>query len=205
MECVFNLRNHIDRVWDEVEKITIQTSTTKHLIGAMLYVALNHCEAIQVLIQKQNFASANALVRPALETLIRSLWLSHFANDQEINKTFETDKWPKTFSIIEKIENDKETPKIFSRFWTFFKPVMHSYTHGGKENALRQLGNGLHITPNIDEEEVRQVIQLVGFISWSVLSEVSILAENNDIETQLNQIGDDLISWAFKEESLIKV
>jgi hypothetical protein len=82
---------------------------------------------------------------------------------------------------------------------------MHSYTHGGKENALRQLGNGLYITPNIDEEEVRQVIQLVGLISWTVLSEVSRLAEKNDIETELNQIGDDLISWAFKEESLIKV
>ncbi|WP_353681528.1 DUF5677 domain-containing protein [Alteromonas sp.] len=68
----------------------------------MLFVSLNHCDAIQLLAQKRNFASAYALLRPLFETTFRSMWLHRCATDEQLNKCIQKDEWESAWVLIPK-------------------------------------------------------------------------------------------------------
>ena len=57
MECVFKAREHIDCIWSAIEEISIDSPSTKDkFVLTMLFVAFNHCDGIQTLVIKKNFA-----------------------------------------------------------------------------------------------------------------------------------------------------
>ena len=55
-------------------------------------------------------------------------------------------------------ENENENTPILSGIWDEFKPKLHSYTHGGVQNALRQVGHENSISPNMPNVEIFQLM-----------------------------------------------
>jgi len=199
MECIFKLREEIDKVWSESEKCSVKGTDHNRFISAMLFVSLNHCDAIQLLIQKRNFASSYALVRPLLETTFRSVWLHRCASEEQINKCIEKDKWKSSWDLVQAIEKHSDNAPILSKVWEDLRPLMHSYTHGGVQNAFRQLGDGNYVTPNIDDKEILQLIQIVALISFVILAELIDLSENTESLEVLEEISESIQQWALNK------
>lgn len=110
MECIFRLRDQLGLIWRVIEKLSTVKNNHEKFIGAMFSVELNHCDAVQLLIEKGNFPSADALARPMLETTIRSIQLHRIANESQINEYILGDKFKSTRELIEEIESSHNLP-----------------------------------------------------------------------------------------------
>lgn len=197
MECIFQARDQIDRIWGAIEECDVDPTTRSKFVSTMLFVAFNHCDGIQTLAQKKNFASAYALVRPLLETSFRAIWLHRCANDLQLNNCMGKDKWKSAWDLIQEIEAEMEFSPTLSNLWSEMLPLMHSFTHGGVQNAIRHLGNGNTITPNVPDEEVLQLMQTVGLLSWFIFGEFVDLSKDNEQLHIYEDIGNNLYKWAF--------
>ncbi|MCF6226389.1 MAG: DUF5677 domain-containing protein [Xanthomonadales bacterium] len=200
MDCIFEAKEHIETCWRAIEKCSIDGLAQSQFVGAMLYVAFNHCDGIQTLAQKKNFASAYALVRPMLETSFRAIWLHSCATDEQVQNCMEKDRWESAWNLILEIEEKNDNAPILSGIWSDARPRLHSYTHGGVEIAIRQLGNESSIAPNLSDLEVFQLMQTVGFVSWMVLGEIINLSKNESQLGVFEKLGEGLSEWAFNRE-----
>jgi len=201
MDCIFKLREHIEICWGGLEQCSIDGQDPSRFIGAMLYVAFNHCDGIQTLAQQKNFSSACALVRPMLETSFRAMWLHRCATKEQIDNCIATDNWKSAWKLVQEIENKNDNNLILSSIWSDLKPLLHSYTHGGVENAFRQLGYESEITPNLSDLEIFQLMQIVGLISWMLLAEMIDLSKNDSQLDVFESLGNSLSEWAFTKQN----
>ena len=198
MECIFKAKEQIERIWNAIEKCTIKPPSTRvNFISTMLYVAFNHCDGIQTLAEKRNFASAFALVRPLLESSFRAIWLHRCATDHELIKCIETDEWKSAWNLVNKIETEMNFSPTLSKMWSDLRPSMHSYTHGGIEIAIRHITDESTITPNVSDEEVLQLMQIVGLMSWLIFAEFIDLSNSEEQIPLYEEIGLELQQWAF--------
>jgi hypothetical protein len=200
MECIFEAREHIERCWGAIVECSIDSSTHSQFIGAMLYVAFNHCDGIQTLAKQKNFASACALVRPMLETSFRAIWLHRCATEEQIQRCLETDKWKSAWDLIQEIEEKNGNTPILSGIWSDVRPMLHSYTHGGVQNAVRQLGYDNSIMPNLPDLEIFQLMKTVGLLSWMILGEMIDLSKNESQLEVFEKLGKGLSEWAFNKQ-----
>ncbi|MBR9866958.1 MAG: hypothetical protein GYB20_07740 [Oceanospirillales bacterium] len=200
MECIFKARDQIDCIWREIEKCNIDNPSEKiNFISTMLYVAFNHCDGIQTLAQKRNFASAFALVRPLLESSFRAIWLHRCATESQIKKCLETDKWKSALGLAKEIESEMEFTPILSEVWSELRPSLHSYTHGGVHIAVKHINDENIISPNIEDQEVLQLMQIVGLISLYILAEFIDLSKNIEQFQIYEKVGNDFVNWAFNK------
>ncbi len=157
MECIFKAREHIDCIWSAIEEIRIESPSTKgKFVSTMLFVAFNHCDGIQTLVKKKNFASAYALVRPLLESSFRAFWLHRCATEDQVKKCIDSDNWKSAWGLINAYETEMEFSPTLSNIWSELRPSLHSYTHGGLQIASRHIDSENTITPNVSDEEVLQ-------------------------------------------------
>ena len=198
MECVFKARDHIDCIWRALEEINIDSPSTKgKFVSTMLFVAFNHCDGIQTLVEKKNFASAYALVRPLLESTFRAFWLHRCATEDQVAKCIDSDKWKPAWDLINAYEAEMEFSSTLSNIWSELRPTLHSYTHGGLQIASRHINSESTVTPNVSDEEVLQLMQIVGLISWLIFAEFIDLAKSDEHYELYENLGRELHEWAF--------
>jgi len=201
MECIFKVREQLEKIWELSESCSVSGTRRNRLITSMLFVSLNHCDAIQLLSQKKNFASSYALLRPLFETTFRAIWLHRCADDNQVAKCIETDDWKSAWKLVQEIESHTGNAPIFSKMWEELRDFMHSFTHGGIQNAARQISDDNFITPSLSDDEIFQLMQKVGLFSWTILGELIDLAENEDLIPIYEELGHTLQGWAFNKSS----
>lgn len=199
MECIFKVREQLEKIWALSESCSVSGTRRNRLVSSMLFVSLNHCDAIQLLSQKKNFSSSYALLRPLFETTFRAIWLHRCATDEQVAKCIETDKWKSAWDLVQEIESHTGNPPIFSKMWDDLRHFMHSFTHGGIQNAARQIGDKNYISPNLSDDEVFQLMQKVGLFSLTILGELIDLAEKEELVPMYEELGLTLQAWAINK------
>jgi hypothetical protein len=199
MECIFKVREQLEKIWELSESCSVSGSRRNRLVSSMLFVSLNHCDAIQLLSQRKNFASSYALLRPLFETTFRAIWLHRCASDDQVARCIKTDKWKGAWDLVQEIESYTGNAPLFSKMWEELRPFMHSFTHGGIQNAARQISDDNYITPSLSDDEVFQLMQKVGLFSWAILGELIDLAENEDLIPMYEELGLIFQDWAFNK------
>lgn len=199
MECIFKVRELLEKIWALSESCSVSDTRRNRLVSSMLFMSLNHCDAIQLLSQKRNFASSYALLRPLFETTFRAIWLHNCATDEQVDKCIEKDKWKSAWDLVQEIESHTGNPPIFSKMWNELRTFMHSFTHGGIQNAVRQIGDENYITPNLSDDEVFQLMQKVGLFSLTILSELIDLAEKEDFIPLYEELSLSFQAWAINK------
>lgn len=199
MESIFQAREQLEETWRISELCIARNIGRNRLVSSMLFVALNHADAIQVLAQQRNFASAYALIRPLFETTFRAIWLFRCATEDQVEKLKATDDWKSAWELVLEIEEHKGQAPILSRMWSDMRLLMHSFTHGGFQNAYRQLGENNVVSPNLPDEEVFQLMQKVGLFSWVILGELIDLSEKEELLSMFEVLGNKLNRWAFNQ------
>lgn len=168
----------------------------------MLYSTLNICDAMQLLIQKRNFVSANILFRAMFEYLFRAYWLNRVASDEEVIETIKEEKWPKTKKLHKLIAGKNPLIDLLASDKIKIQDILNSYIHGGAQNPLAQLGGGRHIEPNIPESEVMYLLTMVQLNTYVLLFEMAHLSGSDELETEIMKLINEVMSVSYSTNKL---
>jgi len=115
---------------------TSETKTT--LLIAYVDIALEHHEAVALLIKSKLYGSAFALTRPLFETVFRALWINCASHDQIEKAARNDNKFPPIGDIVATIDDRYSTDNFFTsikrKSWT----AMCSYVHSGLLQTARR-------------------------------------------------------------------
>jgi uncharacterized protein DUF6988 len=134
------------------------TKTT--MLFAYVDIALEHHEAIFLLIKSKLFGSAFALVRPLLETMFRALWINEVANQSQIEKASRDElKFPCISQMLEEIDKSYSSNILFRSFKGSSWKAMCSYAHSGALQIARRFTNG-EVKPSYSDAEILEVLRV---------------------------------------------
>ncbi|MDE0411536.1 MAG: hypothetical protein OXI37_04895 [Gammaproteobacteria bacterium] len=107
-----------------------------------LHLAIEHSQAIIVLVDSELYGSALALQRPLFEALTRGIWLRYYATNKEVADAIQ-DKFPKIDKLIQNSlppYNQKDSSPLQAlkeKWWR----VLCSYTHPGSQQLYARLSS----------------------------------------------------------------
>jgi len=151
------LREFLSRHEYPLDK-NLDTKTT--LLGAYVDIALEHHEAILLLIKAKLFGSAFALVRPLVETMLRALWINAVAKKSQIGKASRDKlKFPCMSQMLTEIDQTYDTGSLFQTFKGSNWRAMCSYAHSGALQIGRRFTNG-EVKPSYSDGEILEVLNV---------------------------------------------
>lgn len=161
----------------QIDGLKIPSDLRSRLAVGCLDMTLEHQKAILVLITKQLYGSAFALVRSLYESYIRGIWLQHCATESQLAQ-FQKGKIPDFHLLLDDIE---KLDGFENGFLTEFKKNswsrMNGFTHTGIEQVTCR-NTADSIEPNYDKDEVMESIDFSNGIAC--LSAMAICRLAND-------------------------
>jgi hypothetical protein len=136
------------------------------LSTALAHIALEHIGAIFSLFANGALASGYALMRPALETTYKCIWIASVADDTKVAHAYMgRDVYGDLKKVISKIETEFEGT-VWATTFGKIRPhlrALHERTHSGREQTLRRLRAQDMRTPEYDFGElIRDIRTLAG-------------------------------------------
>ena len=116
-------------------------------------------------------------------------------------ETIKEDKWPKTKCLHQLLSGKNQLIDLLAREKIKIQDILNSYTHGGAQNPLAQLGSGRHIEPNIPESEVTYLLTMVQLNIYIILFEMAHLSGSNELEIEIMKIMDEVMDVNIIERS----
>jgi len=136
------------------------------LASSLAHIALEHVGTILLLFANGAIASGYALMRPALETTYKSIWIASVANDTKVARAYMgRDAYGDLKDIINDIEAEFEGTSWAVTFGKIRPHIraLHERTHSGGEQTLRRVKAQNMRTPEYDLGElVRDIRTLAG-------------------------------------------
>ncbi|WP_219135390.1 hypothetical protein [Janthinobacterium sp. UMAB-60] len=138
-----------------------------YLAMAYLNLALEHREALLLLVQAGAYASATALQRSLLEAAISGLWIDSCATDELVDQILRIKRSPPPFNTMaQNLRKSHEFGEWFEVFNDHYK-IFNDYTHGHNRQISRWLSSG-SAGPRYDVSQIIETLQhsdLVGLVA----------------------------------------
>ena len=135
---------------------------------ALFKLAIDHSQAIVILVGSGCDSSALALQRPCFEAFTRGVWVRWCISDPELTEVRKKGEFPEMWKLVKKIEANEEfqleaLKYVKEQAWSHWCGL----THGGMEQIVRQWSkNG--IESNHDPTEIEQALHWADL--WQLLS-----------------------------------
>jgi hypothetical protein len=164
------------RLGEQLEKLVVQRGECPDddrniLLMAYWALLLDFHKAILSLIPNRLCGSAFALVRPAMEALVRA----HVAvkgSDGDI-KSLQQDDYRTSFATIGAwIDREFGTGKLFTTLLGHARDSLHSFTHAGVSQLGRRFDDH-NLLPTYDDEEIIEVIRVTTSAVWMITNLVT--------------------------------
>jgi hypothetical protein len=149
----------------ELNGLPVEASRRNELAAACLSIAQDHHAAVIVLLERELYASAVALVRSQYEAYVLGLWLHHCATEQQVRRFARGMKLPPISSQLSEIESldayrEGQLSNIKAESWS----AMCSFTHTGALQVERWL-TATAIEQNYPPEDLVQTANFTGAIA----------------------------------------
>jgi hypothetical protein len=168
------------------------------LAAALAHIAVEQIAAILSLFEIDAIASGYALMRPALETTYKCVWIASVADDAKVTRAYTgRDVYGDLKNIISDIQAEFEETGWAATFGSIRSHIrtLHERTHSGAEQTIRRLRAQDMRTPKYDFGEViRDIRTLAGA---AILVAVP-MATPSDVE-KLNALMLANYSWLSHE------
>jgi hypothetical protein len=118
------------RLIQEILPNNVRDTAPASVVGALLTVSLQHCDSILLLLQTGiNDASAEALMRPMIESVLRLTWV---AEDEQraLHVTTKTATFPKLSVLFRRLDPSNKKAQTAL-------PTLHGMTHAGMEQLIQ--------------------------------------------------------------------
>ena len=149
------------------------------LAGACLHQAIEHAQAIVVLVHVGLYGSAFALQRILFEAFVRGLWLRYVATDTQLNNV-KKDRFPTVNEIIANFSPLGEMKESLSCLKTELWERLCSYTHTGSEQIFARLSSD-GLKSNYERAEIEMALRYSDMIHLSVGIELALAANNESL------------------------
>ena len=121
-------------------------------------LALEHHEAITILVRKELFGSALALARPVFEIMWRAGWVHAVATPEQIDQVLaDTIRFPDSIAMVKALDETYGTSTFFQDTRENSWKALNSYTHSGKLQLLSRFSKGT-LEPSYSAEEKVMVV-----------------------------------------------
>ena len=159
-----NLLNWVATRLDGLRVPDLPDNKRLQMALACQHIAIEHAQAIIVLIDNKIYGSALALQRPLYEAMVHGLWLRHSAMEEEVDKAAEG-----IFPKFQKMANitlptkDQNNAKLLKDLKDEWWNLLCNYTHGGAKQILARF-NCTGLCSNYRRNEVMVALHLANFI-----------------------------------------
>lgn len=145
--------------------LRLKADIRSRVAAACFAVAQQHHNAILILLSNQPplHSTAFALLRPLVEAMIRGLWLSHCATDEQVNNFVEPQrKQLDTASMMIAIDkavassSSSSHKSVYQKHWG----ALSAYTHTGEHQVQRWLTTNCDIESKYSAAEVSELLSL---------------------------------------------
>jgi hypothetical protein len=146
------------RLWDLLERHAYSDDHRPVWVAGSIAQALEHHQAIALLIDGQLTGSAFALVRPLVETVVRAHWINAVASDEQVKRARDDDKYafPSMKNMSAEVGRAYDADELFQGM-TAEWDAMCSYTHSGARQIAYRF-TGTNVKPSYKEEAKVQVL-----------------------------------------------
>jgi hypothetical protein len=171
------------------DNIEIPRQWSSLVPGLLFDLAIEHHVGIVHLAIARINGSAFALLRPAMEALVRGAWLQRCATPEQVEAFVAKEALPLTFGgLVEAVEvhadfSDKMLSQLKHGSWK----ALSSYIHGG----IFQLGRRIKddtIEPNFEPEEVVEVLKASGTFALLALRQIAYLAKHDALSKEVDEM-----------------
>ena len=168
-------------IYTTLQNLEVQGDIRSRCALGCLDIALEHREALVLLISKRMYGSALTLMRSIFESYVRGVWLHRCAEESEI-EAFINDRFDKAFNdLIQAIENVEGFELgILSDLKKQGWKAMNSYTHSGFQHVIRRMKADT-LEPNYDEGEIREALDCANALGLLSVLQMASLSTNSQL------------------------
>lgn len=149
----------------------IYQTKSSMVAGPCYGIAMDHREAILLLIDHNARTSAYALLRSVYESLMRGLWAERcLLNEAKLKQFITTKAFPKLEKIVQQLD-EYSNDKIYATFKAKSYGAMSDYAHGGLLQLEKWVSDGEISAQHPDSEvvELLRWVNLFGLLAvWGV-------------------------------------
>ena len=171
------------------DNLEIPNQLKSLLPGLLFDLSIEHHVGVISLIDGHVNGSAFALLRGAMEAMVRGAWIQQCATDDDIKRFYEQDKLPDglTFGdMVDAIEKHADFPdQLLSTLKHNSWKAMNSHTHAGMLPISRRI-KGNSIEPNFEPEELIEVLKATGTFALISLRQIAKLAGHDGVAEEVN-------------------
>ena len=151
------------RLWDLLERHAFSDDHRPVWVAGSIAQALEHHQAIALLIDRQLTGSAFALVRPLVETVVRAHWINAVASDEQVKRARDDDKYvfPSMKDMSAAVGRAYDADELFQGMTAEWE-AMCSYTHSGARQIGRRF-TGTQVKANYKPAAIVQVLNLTNY------------------------------------------
>jgi hypothetical protein len=156
-------------------------SESGYLAAKHFAICLDHRASMALLLQHGQRSSANALLRPLYEALLRGLWAKYCADSSALKEVAKRRALPKLETIVRQLDRVKVLGGTFgankARFWE----PMSEFVHGGTLQLARW-SDADGIAPNHPDSEVIQLLKTIDLFGALACYNMATLSPNDSPE-----------------------
>jgi hypothetical protein len=146
------------KIWEAFAGDVTSLGPMTPILLSYASLALEHHEAITILVRKELFGSALALARPVFEIMWRSGWVRAIASPEQIAQVLaDTIRFPDARTMVKALDEAYDTGRFFQGIHDNSWKSLNSYTHSGKLQLLSRFSKGT-LEPSYSDDEKIMVV-----------------------------------------------
>ncbi|EIC5077175.1 hypothetical protein K6Q96_07030 [Grimontia kaedaensis] len=168
----------------------VETDSQGALAISLLDLANDHARSIAHLINLKLYASALALVRPCIESVIRGLWVFHCVETLESAErhAVKDGSWPSLESMVKSLDNTLENDSFFGkRYLGKNYGVLSSFTHGLSYQTANRF-DGKVMTMKLSSSDTTAIMSEVCYLSYLSNLTIAYIADEQGVVENLKQL-----------------
>jgi len=168
----------------------VKTDSQGALAISLFDLANDHARSIAHLVNLKLHASALALVRPCIESVVRGLWIFHCVESREAaERHAERDgSWPSLESMVKSLDATLENDSFFAkRYLGKNYGILSSFTHGLSYQTANRF-DGKVMTMKLSQSDTTAIMSEVCYLSYLSNLTIAYIAGEQDVVENLKQL-----------------
>ena len=139
-------------IWDAFHGPATSLGPKTVLLFSYTTLALEHNDAIMLLVRNGLFGSALALARPVIEIMWHAGWANAFASNDQIEEILNGRfRFPKAWHVVKALDKHYQTGDFFREIHRTSWDPLNSFTHSGRHQLLARFTEA-DFAPSYPEE-----------------------------------------------------
>lgn len=189
-------KDYLDLIFKALNGRKLNSNNIREkVVAGYLSLAIQHHSSIILLVERNVYSSAFALLRPLFESVYRGIWFSIVSNDDELEKFCKKINYKfKPIKTLAKEIDEKEGRKAFVTVCEKILEFLHGMTHGGIGQISRQFDKEGSVFVSFSDKDLSSLLNNANVLISRLLIEYDKFQDDNT----LKKLGEEIIRNKFE-------